>query len=55
MVFGMIYLPEKKFSQWALAHTSMAYRSKSSYFGPYLADALQNKVFKKSQSWIGIF
>ena len=39
-------LPEKKFWQWALAHASMASRLKSCYFGPYLAVALQNKVFK---------
>ena len=51
----MISLPEKKFWQWASARASMASRSKRSCFGPYLAVALQNKVFKKSQSWIGIF
>ena len=46
MVFGGISLPEKKFWQWASARASMASRSKSSYFGPYLAVALQNEAFK---------
>ena len=50
----MIPLPDK-FWQWALAHASMASQSKSSYFGLYLAVPLQNEVFKRSQSWIGIF
>ena len=53
--FGIISLLEKKFWQWTSAHASMASRSKSSYFGPYLAVSLQNEVFKKSQSWIGVF
>ena len=46
VVFGVISLPEKKFWQWASARASMASRSKSSYFGPYLVVALQNQVFK---------
>ena len=44
VVFGMISLPEKKLWQWVSVHASMASQSKSSYFGPYLVIALQNRV-----------
>ena len=40
----MVSLPKKKFWQWMSAHASMASQLKSSYFGPYLVVALQNKV-----------
>ena len=52
----MVRLPEKKFWQWALPVLLWLLDQKAAtYFGPCLAVALQNKVFKKSQSWIGIF